>query len=482
MKRFFSSLFLLTVSLFLMNEAHAQGTPCQWVYSFVNGQATATYCGNVTWSGQTAALPQALTSQLYGGSGTAGQANVVSVGSGLQLSGGILSATNTGGTYTAPHTGAVTQTVQAKLQTFDVSIADYGATCNGTTDDTTAIQNAWNAANYLGQNLQLSGIGTTCKISSLTMPTPTERSAGILPPISSSLIGDGPNSVELVSTVTGTSCAITLSEAYQSFEPNAELKGFALLQTSNSQPSAGGYGICLNNVTQLHIANVFIRGFSRGISAFDSINVTIDQESQFYSNNWHIYAAKNTNSNPNAWTIRDSKFGQAQQYGIYLAHPANLNILSDVFEANGYNTSLSPSTILIYGNPIDGSFGAKIDGNYTEFDGGPFVTIESLASGESILGVDSITNNSIVRNTNTNPIYLVTNSTSELMFVSIFSNGFLDTVALTAQNIVATGSTYQIYCLGNVASNPSNINARCNYSTAGGSSFTMDTGNQVGGL
>jgi hypothetical protein len=46
------------------------------------------------------ALPSATTSQLYGGSGGAGVANAVTVGSGLSLSGGTLTSTGSGGTVT----------------------------------------------------------------------------------------------------------------------------------------------------------------------------------------------------------------------------------------------------------------------------------------------------------------------------------------------------------------------------------------------
>src|SRR5215469_4165659 len=48
---------LLALCTFNIAPAKAQGTPCQWNYSMVNGQATATYCGNVTQQGQANTLP-----------------------------------------------------------------------------------------------------------------------------------------------------------------------------------------------------------------------------------------------------------------------------------------------------------------------------------------------------------------------------------------------------------------------------------------
>jgi len=51
--------------------------------------------------------------------------------------------------YTPAGTGAVTTTVQAKLRQY-IHVKDYGAVGNGSTDDTTAIQNAINQAAVIG--------------------------------------------------------------------------------------------------------------------------------------------------------------------------------------------------------------------------------------------------------------------------------------------------------------------------------------------
>jgi hypothetical protein len=313
---------------------------------------------------------------------------------------------------------------------LQVSIKDYGAVCNGSTDDTTAIQNAWNAAQTALLNVNLSGVGSICKISSLTAPTPVQRSLGVLPPVASMLIGNGMNTVELLSTVTGTSCAITLTETYESFQPTGTMGGFALRQSSDTQPSAGGYGICLINVTQLNVDGVFIRGFARGLDGTDTINLNINH-SIFYHNDWHIHGAMASNSNPNAWTIENSRFGVSNQYGIFLVHPDQINILNNTFEANGVNTGLQPATVYADGNAVDGSFGLNIQGNYFEDDGGNSIVLQSISGGESHPVSHNIIGNTFVRNAAATTNILINNlDSSHGLSVNVQSNGFLDTATL----------------------------------------------------
>jgi hypothetical protein len=76
--------------------------------------------------------------------------------------------------YSQGGTGSVVTTVEAKLQQY-LSVKDFGATGNGTTDDTAAIQNALNAAQTQGANVYVPQ-GTYKLTSQITIP----RGVGVL--------------------------------------------------------------------------------------------------------------------------------------------------------------------------------------------------------------------------------------------------------------------------------------------------------------
>jgi hypothetical protein len=366
-----------------------------------------------------------------------------------------------------------------------VWIGDYGAICDGTTDDTAAIQAAWNAAQAQGVNVDLSGVGPVCKISGLVAPAVVQRGFGTLPPVASMLVGDGMNTVELLSTVTGTSCAITLSESFESFQPAGTMGGFALVQASNVQPSAGGYGLCLNSVTELNVDGVFIRGFAHGIHAVDTVNLHIDG-SILYLNDWHIFGGRGTHSYPNSWTIENSRFGIANQYGIVLWHPDQVNILHDTFEANGKDLTLQPATIYVLGNAVDGSFGLNVRGDYFEYDGGASIALQSLSGAEINSVTHDISDNTFVRRSASTTNIIVTNQdATHKIVVNVEANGFMDTVPGLGGTYIAASSplatNYQIYCRANNYTNPAAMpSPKCLYPGAN-AAFAMDASGINGG-
>ena len=356
-------------------------------------------------------------------------------------------------TYIAPGTGAVAISLQNKLNHMQVSIGDYGAVCNGTTDDTTAIQNAWNAGGAVGINTNLSGIGTVCKISSLTMPAPIQPpNVNLKAPVSSHLVGDGPNSVTLVSTVTGTACAITITTPFTTNQPTGEMGGFGLTQTSNA---GVGDGNCLNQVTNLSIRNVLISGFSSGLLTVDTINLHV-KDSIFSSNVVHILGTSGSNSRSNAWTIESNSFNFAATSAIFINNGAMINIVNNTFEKQRgtnlaeHSRDHSPPEDL----PIDGFFGARIEGNYFEDGQETEITI-SAVSGSTAQASYTIASNLFVRSNNTeDQIIFLSNPATTTMLISInlMGNSFFDAPScrrcgIFCSSLPPSAATPQALCL-----------------------------------
>jgi hypothetical protein len=88
-------------------------------------------------------------------------------------------------TYTPPGTGASANTVQAEVQRYGVWANDFGAVCNGSTDDSFAFQGAINEAIALGIAMRFTG---TCAIHSTLSVTAATEIAGSGPPLASEIL------------------------------------------------------------------------------------------------------------------------------------------------------------------------------------------------------------------------------------------------------------------------------------------------------
>jgi hypothetical protein len=155
--------------------------------------------------------------------------------------------------YTPPFTNSVAETVTAKLSE-SISVKDFGAVGNGSTDDTTAIQNAINSAQSLGKALLLNE-GSYLISSSLTISSQV------------SIYGEGITSKLIVkSTVGSTIDAVKIV-------PTAAIVGINLSNFA-IQPQSGNpgrhaisvdittYAVSYCNFTNLWLYQLGGRGFA----------------------------------------------------------------------------------------------------------------------------------------------------------------------------------------------------------------------------
>lgn len=365
-----------------------------------------------------------------------------------------------------------------------VSIGWYGAVCNGVTDDTTAIQNAWNAAATLLINVWLGGVGPACRISSLTMPPPVAIPGGFGVAAASVLKGPGGNQVELLSNVSGSTCAIILNVTY-GVSINSAFEGFGLRQVVNGQI---GSGFCLTGLAKMTFQDVRVAFFAIGFDIKDSILLN------FYriwvdGNLTGIRGIYVANSPPNGWSIRDSHFSGQALYSIYLSGigytggPSVNNIVGNDFESNGTVSGVAT----IYNQcevSTFGGLGINIIDNYFEGNGGAGEVVIDQCGAGIRSGVHNVINNGFTRSIAglTAGILLSNSAPTTLTTVNINGNGFTDVLLTGAafQWIIASAPAtvnYTFICLGNIANVAAEINSRCG-AVVGGKTMTSDANAQ----
>jgi hypothetical protein len=361
-------------------------------------------------------------------------------------------------------------TLPAMRAQFDaISVGDFEAVCDGVTDDKTHFQNAWNYAASVGKNLKVSGVGPVCYLSGgITQPTLSGGTTGAngngnRPTNVSFLVGDGSSSVTLLSGATG--CAITITATYgtQSYLGN-RMGGFGLKQQSNTLT---GQGICLNDVTQLTITDVYVAGFADGIYGLDTISLNI-YNSYIQNNNVCIYGAAVSNAPPNAWNIAGNLLENCAQYTVFLAAPSQGNIWGNTIQSNGGGTS--PNTIEIAGcNAGGAALTVNVEGNYFEANiGTGEVVIAQLAG--TVPCLVTVKNNSFARTTSslTHMIY-ISNTGTGLTTVVTGGNSFFNVGGYTPSSArkymdVASGATtnYQfLNCADNAYTSATEMQAIC---------------------
>lgn len=306
-----------------------------------------------------------------------------------------------------------------KVGEYQPNVPIAGAVCDGTTDDTIAIQTAWTLAATRGVNVWLGGVGTgVCKISQLVQPTPTGMGK------SSFLTGPGASVTKLVSTASGTSCAITITATYGVNDYlNGAFQGFTIERLAQDQT---GRGICLNGIAQTTFRDVTVQRFDIGLYATDNILIGI-YESRFYQNNNAISAASAGNAPPAGWNIEDNHFVNNRKSTIVLGGAGLVNIQNNEFESNGTSAAGFATVDLTELAAFGGAaIGLNYVGNYMEANEGLEVRINK--NGGLSDSIHNINNNLFGRSTANliGGILVINSGASAFTTVNVGGNSFTD--------------------------------------------------------
>ena len=265
--------------------------------------------------------------------------------------------------------GAVGRTVHQKLQDL-VSVKDFGATGNGTTDDTTAIQAAIYYAQTNGGCVYLPA-GIYIISSSLNV----QINSGGLPLLRPSICGDGAGATTILQTANASGIVVT---GYVSNPADyMDLEDFTL--QSNA---VGGYGngISFSDSAFVNIDNVEVLGWENGVYGIDALSMTFTRlVSRFNINGFRFESSGSGTgytSEPNAITMLGCTIGNNTNYGGWVVGAGTFTFVGGSIESNGESTTMLSTKWGLRITNSGGNFdqqsanGFNLQGVYFEGNGG----------------------------------------------------------------------------------------------------------------
>ena len=228
--------------------------------------------------------------------------------------------------------GAVGKTLNDKMQDL-VSVKDFGAKGDGTTDDTASIQAAINLACTYGGNVYLPA--GTYKISAALV---FSMNSSLVDPVKRpSMSGDGMAATTIYQTANANGIEVV------GYDPQPA--GYCLFQDFTLY----GYqknklGMALKDIAFVTINNVYLAGWSTGLygvnvlsSTFNDLVIRFNDGGFYFEPN----AAFGFVSEPNAITMSNCTVGNNDSYGGKVIGAGTFNYTGGSIEANGFGTDLS---------------------------------------------------------------------------------------------------------------------------------------------
>jgi len=345
--------------------------------------------------------------------------------------------------YLAAGVGAVTTTVQAKLRQT-VSVQDFGAVGDGTTDDTLAIQAAIDALSQAGVGGTVLLPAGTYKITEnldITWPNSTDQNT----PGRITIQGEGADLSYIydyrsnASAATGGAITIDFTTGYANKFFTMYFGEFSLIKKFNATTydsatttySIGvGTGLYMKNVPNTgEFRNLRIIGYDVGVNLTDCLAIVIANFNVQLADLGFV-VAQSTFSEPTAMQFNSCTVSGIKSLAYLIQGGGPIAFNGGVIEECGVMSGSSQGTSgAIYYQAtaflptqlvIDGVFFENIAGAADIYINAP-VSIASRAS-------SSISNCMFARNSatiyTTNNIYVLNNSATASLIVTTISNGF----------------------------------------------------------
>lgn len=246
--------------------------------------------------------------------------------------------------YTQPGVTAVARTVQARLRDT-VSVKDFGAVGDGSTDDTSALQAALDYAVANGRDVFIPD--GTYIVDQLTFDSSSYAS---MP----SIIGSGRNQTILKKKAGSTVGALLTVGAYAStnFMANVTIENLTIDGLNNSTTT---WGIICYNFVRSRIVNCIVKNcyngiyFQGGIASWVVDCVIVDNKQGFTADS---FASSAGASWPNYHILQRCVISDNSLWGVFFDNGRMLRILDCDIEGNGTNGDTTTGGIRI-GPDID---------------------------------------------------------------------------------------------------------------------------------
>lgn len=251
-----------------------------------------------------------------------------------------------------------------------VSVKDFGAVGDGTTDDTTAIQNAINACNASGRTVYFPA-GTYYITSGLTINN-SATTTGPLPSDyfapKTSIQGDAGASVRIKGG-TGAYTMLTITGgSVNAFVSQQTISGITFEKLDNV-----GQVLELNHVAYMSINDCFFSRGEIGVRLKDCVVLSFDS-CYFMHADKGIYATNEGLADPNAFNFVSCVIAGNDVYGALIVGGATFTYTGGTVEGNGRDALVSYNTsnwgVKFVNSGAGGAVGANFSGTYFEHNGG----------------------------------------------------------------------------------------------------------------